>query len=100
MKREVRSIARSLAFQMAAGFFGLIVLGLLHTAAWIWLAERSGGLVATLYVAGGDFGVTAVLLILAGRRTDPVSREALMVRQRALAGAKASSPLIGWLQKG
>lgn len=99
LKREAGSMARSLVFQVAAGFFGLIVLGLLHAAAWIWLAERSGGLLATLYVAGGDAIVMAVLLFLARRRTDPAAQEALMVRREALAGAKASLPLLGLFRR-
>jgi hypothetical protein len=99
LKREAGSMARSLVFQMAAGFFGLVVLGLLHAAAWIWLAEGSGGLLASLYVAAGDAVVMGVLLVLARRRTDPVAHDALMVRQRALAEAKRSLPLVGLLRR-
>jgi hypothetical protein len=89
LKREAASLARSLVLQLAAGLFGLVVMALLHAAAWLWLAHRYGSLKASLFVAGGDIALVAILLWLARRRPDRVAQEALMVRRQAVAQLRA-----------
>lgn len=93
LKREAGAFARSTVLQVAAGLFGLVALGLLHAAAWIWLERSQGALWATLWLALADLVVMGLLLVLSRRRYDPVSREALMLRQQAMAQLRAVSPM-------
>lgn len=97
LKREGGALARSLVFQAAAGLFGLVALGLLHAAAWIWLNDTQGGnqgpLWATLWLALADLVVMGLLLLLSRRRYDPVAHEALILRRQAVAQLRAVSPM-------
>lgn len=93
LKREAGAFARSTVLQVAAGLFGLVALGLLHAAAWIWLEQSQGSLWATLWLALADLVVMGLLLLLSRRRYDPVAQEALMLRQQAVAQLRAVSPM-------
>lgn len=93
LKREAATLARSTVLQVAAGLFGLVALGLLHAAAWIWLERSQGSLWATLWLALADLVVMGLLLLLSRRRYDPVAHEALMLRQQAMAQLRAVSPM-------
>lgn len=93
LKREAGAFARSTILQVAAGLFGLVALGLLHVAAWIWLRESQGALWATLWLALADLVIMGLLLLLARRRYDPVAQEALMLRRQSMAQLRAVSPV-------
>lgn len=93
LKREAALLARSTLLQVAAGLFGLVALGLLHAAAWIWLERSQGALWATLWLALADLVVMGLLLLLSRRRYDPVAHEAMMVRRQAVAELRAVSPM-------
>jgi len=93
LKRDAGAFARSTLLQVAAGLFGLVALGLLHAAAWIWLNQSQGPLWATLWLALADLVVMGVLLLLSRRRFDPVAQEALMLRRQAMAQLRAVSPM-------
>ncbi|TCH96154.1 hypothetical protein EJV46_21475 [Roseococcus sp. SYP-B2431] len=93
LKREAGAFARSTILQVAAGLFGLVALGLLHAAAWIWLEQGQGPLWATLWLALADLVVMGALLLLSRRRYDPVAHEALMLRRQSLAQLRAVSPM-------
>ncbi|MDB5380090.1 MAG: hypothetical protein JWR00_4536 [Rubritepida sp.] len=93
LKHEGGALARSLVFQAAAGLFGLVALGLLHAAAWIWLNSSQGPLWATLWLALADLVVMGLLLLLSRRRYDPVAHEALILRRQAVAQLRAVSPM-------
>ncbi len=93
LKREAGALARSTLLQAAAALFGLIALGLLHAAAWIWLAETQGTLWAFLWLALGDLVLMVLLLLVSRRRPDPVAQEALMLRRQTMAQLRAVSPM-------
>ena len=93
LKREGGALARSAVLMAVAALFGLVALGLLHLAAWIWLEDSQGELWATLWVALADIVLMAVLLLLSRRRYDPVAQEALMLRRQAVAQLRAVSPM-------
>jgi hypothetical protein len=90
LKREGGSMARSVLLMVVAGLLGLIVLGLLHAAAWIWLSQRFGYLASTLCLALGDLILVGIFYALSRKSPDPVAHEALVVRRQAMAQLRAS----------
>ncbi|WP_421993721.1 hypothetical protein [Roseococcus sp.] len=93
LKREAGAFARTTLLQVAAALFGLVALGLLHGAAWMWLRESQGAIWATLWLALADLVVMGVLLLLSRKRHDPVAQEALMLRRQTMAQLRAVSPM-------
>lgn len=85
-KRTGRGYAIQAGFGAGAAVFGLMMLVMLHLAAFSWLAETNLGPVgAALVVAGMDLVIAAVFGVLATRNgLDPVAVEAERVRDNAL----------------
>ena len=94
LRRGAEGVARRSLLLGAAALFGLIMLGLLHAAAWMMLADAQGALAAALWLSALDAVAMTVLLLLARPRHDPVAAEALRLRGRALAGIGQVSPLL------
>jgi hypothetical protein len=95
LRRGASGMARGVAFQAVALLFGLVSLGLLHAAGWIWIAGRHEPLTAALVLAGIDLLLAGLALLLARPRHDAVAAEALRVRQESLAEVARASPVRG-----
>ena len=93
LKREVGTQVRGLVLRVVAGLFGLVTLGLLHAAGWMWLEQYYGVLHATLGLALVDALIMGVLLFMARRRRDLIAEEALLVRRESLAAISRGSVL-------
>ncbi len=85
-KRTGRGYAIQAGFGAGAALFAVMMLVMLHLAAFEWLAGTSlGPVYAALIVAGADLVVAGVFGILATRGgLDPVAVEAERVRDNAL----------------
>ncbi len=85
-KRTGRGYAIQAGFGVGAALFGLMMLVMLHLAAFEWLAGTSVGPVwGALIVAGADLVFAGLLGFLATRSgLDPVAVEAERVRDSAL----------------
>ncbi len=85
-KRTGRGYAIQAGFGAGAALFGLMMLVMLHLAAFEWLAGTSVGPVwSALIVAGADLALAGLLGFLATRSgLDPVAVEAERVRDSAL----------------
>ena len=85
-KRTGRGYAIQAGFGVGAALFGLMMLVMLHLAAFEWLAGRSVGPVGgALIVAGVDLVLAGLFGFLATRSgLDPVAVEAERVRDNAL----------------
>jgi hypothetical protein len=85
-KRTGRGYAIQAGFGVGAALFGLMMLVMLHLAAFEWLAGTSVGPVwSALIVAGADLALAGLLGFLATRSgLDPVAVEAERVRDSAL----------------
>ena len=91
---RLRRRAQRTVVRVALGLIGLMFLGwalvFAHLAVWFWLRESVGWTEpgAAIVVAGADLIIAAVLVLLAARSSPGrVEREALHVRQKALASA-------------
>ncbi|MDB5412158.1 MAG: putative Holin-X, holin superfamily [Rubritepida sp.] len=93
LRRGAGAFARTAALLCAAAMFGLVTLGLLHAAAWIWLERHSDSLWATLYLALADLVLVLILVFASRSRRDPIAEEALLLRQQSLASIGRISPL-------
>jgi hypothetical protein len=93
LKLGAASLGRQAVLAAAAALFGLVALGLLHAAGWIWLAAQQGPLAAALLLALFDAGLMTLLLWLARPRPDPAAIEALRLRRQALALLGETSPI-------
>ena len=84
-RRMGRGYAIQAALGAGAAVFGLMLLAMLHLAAFTWLAEDRNGPVAALIVAAVDLVLAGLLGWLAARGAhDPVAIEAQRVRDDAL----------------
>jgi TRAP-type C4-dicarboxylate transport system permease small subunit len=94
LRQRARRTAMRVACGMIAMMFMLGVLVFLHIAAWYWLRQSWQREYAALTLAGADF-VLAMLLVLLASRSSPgrVEVEALEVRQRALESAAGTLAL-------
>lgn len=93
LKAEARAFARSVAVFAAAALFGLIALGLLHAAAWMWLADRHGPMGATLALASVDALLMVAIAVALRPRPSTIAKEALALRQQSVAALRSVSPL-------
>lgn len=93
LRRGAGAMARTAALLAAAALFGLVTLGLLHVAAWIWFERHSDSLWATLYLALADLVLVLILAFASRSRRDPIAEEALQLRQQSLAQIGQISPL-------
>lgn len=85
LRRMGRGYAIQVSFAVVAALFGLMLVIMLHMAAFAALAPGWGPVWAALIVAFADFVLLALFGFLARRRPyDPVEVEALRVRQDAL----------------
>jgi hypothetical protein len=92
LRAQVGRGGRRLLLVAVAGLFLLATLALLHAAVLLWLAPRIGLLGACLVLAAFDAVVTCVLLLFAARdRPGRTEREAMAVRDQALAGITDSA---------
>jgi hypothetical protein len=85
-----------LVFAVIALAFFIGALAVAHVAAWYWLRINMGLAFywAALIVGGFDLVAAVILLLLAGRSTPSrTEREALEVRQRAVAGLTSTLSL-------
>lgn len=84
-RRMGRNYAIQAGLAAGAALFGLMLLMMLHMAAFAWIARSQGPVLAALIVAAVDLVVAGLLGWLAGRRSvDPVQIEAERVRDDAL----------------
>jgi hypothetical protein len=84
-RRTGRGYAIQAVLGAIAAVFGLMLVLMLHAAAFAWLAPQQGPVVAALILAAGDLVLGALLGWLAVRRAeDPVAMEAERVRDDAL----------------
>lgn len=85
LRRVGRGYAVQGAFAAAAAVFGLMLLIMLHVAAYQAMAPGLGPVGAALVVALGDAALAAILGLMARSRPyDPVAQEALRVRHDAM----------------
>lgn len=85
LRRQARARGIQAALAVATLIFLILVLGMLHLAAFAALAPDWGTARAALILAGGDL-VIALALVLAARRAgrDRLAAEARQVRQQAV----------------
>lgn len=84
-KRMGRGYAIQAGFGAGAALFAVLLLVMLHIAAFAWLAPTQGGWQAALIVAVIDLVMAGLFAWLAGRSSiDPVALEAERVRDDAL----------------
>ncbi len=85
LRRLARARGLQVALGVAAGVFALLLLLMLHLAAFAALRPGWGPAGAALAVAGVDMAI-ALVLALAARRAgqDRIAEEALKVRQQAV----------------
>ncbi|WP_137180480.1 hypothetical protein [Roseomonas sp. AR75] len=85
LRRSVKARAVQVELAAVAAVFALLLLLMLHLAAFAWLAETRSAAGAALLVAAGDLVVAVLLGLLAWRSgRDPVAQGALQVRDDAL----------------
>ncbi|GGG16126.1 hypothetical protein GCM10010964_00510 [Caldovatus sediminis] len=86
LRRMGRGYAIQAGLGAAAALFGLMLVVMLHLAAWAALnTPERGAAWAALIVAGGDLVLLALFGFLARRRPyDPIEVEALRVRRDAM----------------
>jgi hypothetical protein len=94
LRRGAEDVARRSVLLGIAALFGLTMLGLLHAAGWMVLAEPFGPLAAALTLSIVDAMVMLMALLLARKRHDPVAAEALRLRGQAIAGIGQVAPLV------
>jgi len=84
-RRTGRGMAIRAGLGAFAALFALLLLVMLHGAAWVYLSRDNDPALAALYLAGGDFVLLALFGWLAGReQVDPIAIEAQRVRDDAL----------------
>jgi hypothetical protein len=84
-RRTGRNYAIKAGLAAGAAVFGLLLLMMLHMAAFAWIARGQGPVAAALIIAAADLVIAGLLGWLAGRRdVDPVAAEAEHVRDDAL----------------
>ncbi|HYZ34320.1 MAG TPA: phage holin family protein [Crenalkalicoccus sp.] len=84
-RRMGRNYGVQAALAAAAGVFGLMLLIMLHAAAFAWLAPNQGAVAAALIIAFVDLVIAGLLGWLASRRAeDRVALEAERLRNDAL----------------
>lgn len=92
-----RTVVRAVVGIIALGFLGAAV-AFAHIAVWYWLRLSWTELNAALAMAGGDFVIAVVLMVVAARSAPGrVEQEALALRRRAwdsAAGSLAVSALV------
>jgi len=93
LRRGMAGMARRSTMMAAAALFGLVTLALLQVALWLELAARYGSSAATLWLAGLNGTMMAMLLLSARSRRDAVAAEALMLRRQAIRELGTVSPL-------
>jgi hypothetical protein len=85
LRRVGRGYAVQAGFAAGAAVFGLLLLLMLHIAAFAALAQGVGPVWAALLVACGDAALAVILALMARSRPyDPVAEEALRVRHDAM----------------
>jgi hypothetical protein len=85
LRRVARARGIQAALAVAAGVFLLLLLAMLHLAAFAALVPDWGAPQAALLVAGGDLVIAAILAFAASRAgRDRVAEEARLVRQEAM----------------
>jgi hypothetical protein len=85
LRRVARARGIQVALAAAAGIFALLLLAMLHLAAFAALVPEWGAAQAALLVAAGDLVIAAILAFAASRAGhDRVAEEALLVRQEAM----------------
>lgn len=85
LRRVARARGIQAALAAAAGIFALLLLAMLHLAAFAALVPEWGASQAALLVAAGDLVIAAILAFAASRAGhDRVAEEALLVRQEAV----------------
>lgn len=109
-RRTGRGLAIRAGLGAGAALFALLLLIMLHAAAWAYLARDFDPSIAALIVAGVDLVLLGVMVFLATREAvDPIAIEAERVRNDALrqvgettARAAMLAPLVrsGSLKKG
>jgi hypothetical protein len=93
LRRNAQRAVRSAILGGVAAVFGLVALGLLHLAAFLWLEDRYGVLAGALLLGGADLVVMLLFLLAAWPRGDRVAEEALALRRQAMAGLTGTSLL-------
>jgi hypothetical protein len=84
-RRTGRGYAIQAALAAVAAVFGVMLVVMLHAAAFAWLAPGQGAVAAALILAAVDLVLGALLFWLAARHAeDPVAVEAARVRDDAL----------------
>jgi hypothetical protein len=84
-RRTGRHYAIRAGLAAGAAVFGLLLLMMLHMAAFAWLARGQGPVTAALIIAAADLVLAGLLGWLAARdNPDPVAVEAEHVRDDAL----------------
>lgn len=85
LRRQARARGIQVALAAATLIFLILLLGMLHLAAFAALAPEWGTARAALILAGGDLAI-ALVLALAARRAghDRLAAEARQVRQQAV----------------
>lgn len=85
LRRQARARGVQVALAVAAMIFAVLLLVMLHLAAFAALQPGWGAAGAALAVAGVDFAI-ALVLVLAARRAgqDRIAEEARQVRQQAV----------------
>lgn len=84
-RRTGRNYALKAGLAAGGAVFALLLLMMLHMAAFAWLVRGQGPVVAALIIAAADLVIAGILLWLAARDTvDPISVEAEQVRDDAL----------------
>jgi hypothetical protein len=109
-RRTGRGLAIRAGLGAGAALFALLLLLMLHGAAWAYLSRDQDPAIAALMIAGGDLAVLALLAFLASRESvDPIAIEAERIRNDAFrqvgettAKAAMLAPLLrsGSLKKG
>lgn len=85
LRRVARARGIQAALAAAAAIFALLLLAMLHLAAFAALVPGWGAAQAALLVAGGDLAIAAILALAASRAgRDRVAEEARQVRQEAM----------------
>lgn len=84
-RRSGRGMAIRAGLAATATLFALLLLMMLHAAAWAYLAREQDPVIAALIVAGADFVLLAIFGFLASRESvDPIAIEATRIRDDAL----------------
>jgi hypothetical protein len=85
LRRLARARGLQAGYAAAALIFLVMMLIMVHLAAFAALEPGRGPVVAAIWVAAGDLALVALLAWLAARAAhDPVAEEALRVRQDAV----------------